>query len=214
MATIDDYIRSTIGETYMVLVDDGGYDGEDHDGVTKPDIFAIAPARSMSVLFRDGTTESDIDYSEFVKSYVADVSARWVIPVAIDYIMERTGLSDRIGPAPAGNQNLRNESRQHYNRVDALNRIDALLATRIAVNTKDFAVVADVLLRPNTGGRSFGIAVSSQGTGFLTADPDVWLTAYNPFVISPGFGVIAIRSDPLIVKQQTIYETGPAPVLP
>jgi hypothetical protein len=112
-ATIDDYIRSTIGETYAVLVDDGKYDGEDHDGVTKPDIFPIASARSLSVLFRDGVTEDDIDYSEFIKSYVSDVSVRWLIPVAMDYIMERTGLSGGSAPHPLAIRTY-GPSRTHY----------------------------------------------------------------------------------------------------
>jgi hypothetical protein len=211
VATIREYIQGNLGETYSVLVNDGGYDGSGD----KPDVFGLAIDRTVSLMLADGVTEDEIT-SEFVKSYLADVSTRFVIPVAIDYIMERTGTSDRIGSPPVGNQNLRNETRTYYNRISALKDIDGILAARVSVSKGDFAVVAGRLVRSNTGGRTFAADVSTRGQGFVTIDPLTFPYLAPPFVYSPGFGIVAVKSDPVIVQSQVVLvsEGGGGPIYP
>jgi hypothetical protein len=131
---------------------------------------------AMEELFVPNTNESQIT-SRFVARYVAKTAAREVIPAAIDYIMHKTGLSDSTGPNPAtaGATSIRNETRQHYNRVQTLERLDDRLAKQLAVDRPRFEAMAGSLVLVSVAGTDamIGPRVSGMGTPLLTSDPAI-----------------------------------------
>ena len=66
MATIRDYVKTNIGETYDKLTDTAGFDG----GNERPDVVGL---KIRAALARFGVTEAGLD--DFGKSYVGDRSS-------------------------------------------------------------------------------------------------------------------------------------------
>lgn len=132
--TIRDHVRSTLGETYKVLTEDGLYDSGD-----KPDVVAGTILRSLAKLTQAGTEESDIT-SEFARAYIADMACHYLIVQAIDYVAQRMSQSDSIGSAP-GTQNalLQSQTRQFYDRIEALKTLDEMLLARLAADYPTFS---------------------------------------------------------------------------
>jgi hypothetical protein len=121
MATIRDFVKTNIGETYEKLTDTAGYDG----GNTDPDAVGL---KISAALARFGVTEAGLD--DFGKSYVADHATRTLIPLAIDFYMVNTRRVDNAS-RPSGLTPMGGEIGQNYDRVAALRRIDEMLAARL-----------------------------------------------------------------------------------
>lgn len=153
--TIRDHVRSTLGETYKVLVEDGDYDASD-----KPDAVAGTISRALAKLTQAGTTEADIT-SEFARAYIADMACHYLIIQAIDYVAQRMSQSDSIGSAP-GSQNalLQASTRQFYDRIEALKTLDEMLLARLAADYPTFSeeigsdVGSDALVGPRVSSGS------------------------------------------------------------
>ena len=167
LMTIRDHVRSRLGETYDVLVTNGKYDGN-----TKPDVFGEAISLMLEETFVAGTTEADLPWAT-VRRYVADKACLEVIPVAIDYHLERTGRSDTIGQPGRGNAILSSEARQHYDRVaglaDLAKQIEKAIYDREAV----FLRLAGAVIPSAALGPSYGPAISSTPEDMLTSDPRI-----------------------------------------
>lgn len=121
MATIRDYVKSNLGETYDKLTDTAGFDG----GNARPDVVGLKIAASLS---RFSVTEASL--STFGKSYIADHATRLLITVAIDYYMVQTRRIDNAS-RPSGISPQGGEVGQNYDRIAALRRIDEILAARL-----------------------------------------------------------------------------------
>lgn len=188
MATIRDHVRGNLGETYKVLTEKGEYDGKDN---SNPDVVGDKIAVVCSRYLTANAEPENM--TEFVKSVIADIATRLLIPVAIDYYMVQTRLVDNMS-RPAGVTPLGGEVGQNYNRVAALQALDTILRDRIAEEWSDFQNVTGAT------GVGFGVRVTAP-SDFRTEDPaDMppvggWRWWGQPY--SPGFGVIAIdRSAP------------------
>jgi hypothetical protein len=169
--SIRDKVRTIIGETYDVLTVRAS---QPYDRGARPDVVGDAIRETLERLFTAGTTEADIT-SEFVAGYTAMVATRRVIPAAINYHMEKTGLSDTIGTGlggASGNPNLTPETRQHYDRVAELRNLDGMLREAIQQGQDDFQELATALLRRRTAVADSGPALSTVATGMKTEDPD------------------------------------------
>lgn len=121
MATIRDYVKSNLGETYDKLTDVASFDG----GNERPDVVGL---KISAALARFGVTESSLD--AFGKSYVGDHVTRLLIPLAIDYYMVKTRRVDNAS-RPSGMTPIGGEVGQNYDRVGALRHIDEMLAARL-----------------------------------------------------------------------------------
>jgi hypothetical protein len=175
---IREYVRSNLGETYVILTKDGGYDGTE-----KPDIFGNAIDIAMRRLFVAGTEEDAIDGltpgdPEIVKAYVAAVATRRCIPAAIDYVQQRMGQSDRIGTSLRGDPLASGETRTFYDRINGLQRLDGMLARQIQDDQADFEAEAASLLRLRTSVSYGGPAISSISPP-RTTDPNL-MPSLNP----------------------------------
>jgi hypothetical protein len=202
-----DYIQGNLGATYRTITTDGGYNGTD-----KADVFGIALDRTMAYLFLPDVAETDLP-DDFVRGYVGDAATRTAMPFCIDYYSTNTGLSDTLQPAPVGNPIIRAATRQQYNRVDQLQKIDALLAARMTLTKQAFIAHAGDIVQ--LAGSSIGIHVSSYGDGMLTADPDSFALVDPGRIFSPGFGIVGIRSDPIVVSRPVVLVEGPGgPLFP
>lgn len=184
MPAIRENVRGILGETYVILTKDGGYDGSD-----KPDIFGNAIDHVMRRLFVPGTDESALnalpdDAAEIVKSYVAAVATRRCIPAAIDYVQQRMGQTDRIGTALRGDPVAAAETRTFYDRINALQRLDGMLVRQIQDDQADFEAEAASLLRSRTAVSYGGPAISSIQPP-RTTDPNLMPSLnrgqYEPF---------------------------------
>lgn len=131
---IRDHVRSTLGETYRVLTEDGSYDATD-----KPDAVAAAISRALVKLTQPGTVEADLT-SDFARAYIADMACHYLIVQAIDYTAQRMSQSDSIGSAPGtSNALLQSQTRQFYDRIAALEKLDGMLLSRLAADLPTFA---------------------------------------------------------------------------
>lgn len=152
MADIRDHVRSNFGETYDKLTQVALYDGQG-----RPDVVGLKIAAALS---RFSVVESDL--SDFAKTYVAAWVTRSLIPVAIDYYMVQTRLSDNAS-RPAGFTPGGGEVGQNYDRINALKAIDAVLKEFLASEAQTF--------KSDTGTTSPGIRVSQHTRTLRTADP-------------------------------------------
>lgn len=161
--TIRDHVRSTLGETYIVLTDDGRYDATD-----KPDVVAGAIGRAIVKLTTAGTTEADIT-SDFARAYIGDMACHYLIPQAIDYVMQRMSESDSIGTAPGTAHGLvQAQTRQFYDRIAALEKLDEMLLGRLAADLGTFEGEVG-----GTGEATFaGPRISTINQGLRTSDPN------------------------------------------
>lgn len=121
MATVRDYVKSNLGETYDKLTDSANFDG----GNDRPDVVGLKIRASMA---RFGVTEGDLN--DFGKSYVGDHVTRALIPMAIDFYMVRTRRVDNAS-RPSGITPQGGEVGQNYDRIAALRRIDEMLTARL-----------------------------------------------------------------------------------
>lgn len=121
MATIRDYIKTNLGETYDKLTDAASFDG----GNERPDVVGLKIEAAKA---RFGVTEDGLD--AFGKSYVADHVTRTLIPLAIDFYMVRTRRVDNAS-RPSGITPMGGEVGQNYDRIAALRRIDEMLSARL-----------------------------------------------------------------------------------
>lgn len=153
MATIRDYVKSNLGETYDKLTDTAGFDG----GNARPDVVGLKIRAGVS---RFGVTESAL--TDFGKSYVADHVTRTLIPVAIDYYMVQTRRIDNAS-RPSGITPQGGEVGQNYDRIAALRRIDEILASRLIA---DYPLFEGAL----PGGAAPRMAVG-DGNNLKTIDP-------------------------------------------
>lgn len=201
MATIRDYVRGTMGETYRVLTVEATrtYDG---DGDDPPDLVDLALGPIIDRLFQPAVTVSTFDASEFLKSFLADLVSIWLCTSAIDYYMVRTRRSDSMSQAP-GITPYSGESSTNYDRVATIQKQRSDIGGRVSDNEADFEAIAAPYLRL-TGARQFyGPRISSSKDGLLTQNP---VTAFDrpdqpgsypgaPFGIpaAVGLGVIFIR---------------------
>jgi hypothetical protein len=183
--TIRDAVRSHLGETYIVLTKDGGYDGRD-----KPDVFGNAINKVMEQLFAPGVVEADLD-SRLVRQYVAAAATRDIIPLAIDYTMQRTGRSDTVAAPPTGGRTptATGQSRTYYDRVAVLKDLDVLLRSYLIENAADFAALS-VAVRRVIMQVPVGPRISTSADDLLTLDPQTmtWLSRPGIEIVS-GFGV-------------------------
>jgi hypothetical protein len=164
-------MRSRLGETYIVLTKDGGYDGK-----AKPDVFGDAIDLVMEELFVPGTTVDALT-SPTIRRYVADKACLEVIPVAINYHLERTGRSDTIGQPGRGNAILSSEARQHYDRVSGLGELAKQLRAALVEREGTFLRLAGALspsvLPSVAAGPNYGPAISTTPEDILTDDPSI-----------------------------------------
>jgi len=165
--TIRDHMRSRLGETYLVLTKDGKYDGTE-----KPDVFGEAIKLVMEETFKPETTEADLVWSS-VRRYVADVACLDVIPVAINYHLERTGRSDTIGQPGRGNAILSSEARQHYDRVAGLGELAKQIRQAISEREDTFLRLAGALVPSASLGPNYGPAIDTRPEDKLTDDPSI-----------------------------------------
>jgi len=128
MATVRDYVKTNIGETYDKLTDTAGFDG----GNARPDVVGMKIAASLA---RFGVTEANLD--AFGKSYVADHATRLLIPIAIDYYMVQTRRVDNAS-RPSHMTPQGGEVGANYDRIGALRRIDEMLAARLYADLPTF----------------------------------------------------------------------------
>lgn len=179
MATIRDHVRSFLGETYGKL-DTAGYD----QSSGKPDAVGLKVGAAMSQFFDDGKLEADI--SEFSRYFLAMGVTRSLIPLAIDYYMVNTRINENMN-RPAGVTPLGGESVTNYNRVQALENLNGMLASLIAEALADFVAENKLDLRTSTA--KAGARVSSDGT-FLTDDPKrTFWSPRAPLIAGSEFGV-------------------------
>lgn len=171
MATVRDYVKSNIGETYDKLTDTAGYDG----GNTKLDVVGL---KIDAALARFGVAETDLN--AFGKSYVADYVTRTLIPIAIDYYMVQTRLIDNAS-RPSGMTSMGGEVGQNYDRIAALRRIDEMLASRL---------IADLpLFETQLPGGAAPRMVVADGDDLRTIDPTTFDPGGAPEVEGAEFGV-------------------------
>lgn len=186
--SIRDKIRTYLGETYEVLTNRAAkpYDGIDG---SKPDLFSQAIAETLDRTFQPNTRESDIT-SEFVGGYVAMIATRRCIPAAINYHMEKTGLSDSIGQGIGGAgalDGLSSETRQHYDRVRSLQELDGMLRTSLREGYADFRVLAGSMVRGSStavdsapGVSTFALPWISQSPYAMPTVADRWCGSLAP----------------------------------
>jgi hypothetical protein len=121
VATIRDYVKSNLGETYDKLTDTADFDG----GQERPDVVQL---KILAALARFGVTQDGLD--DFGKSYIGDHVTRLLIPLAIDFYMVKTRRVDNAS-RPSGMTPIGGEVGQNYDRVAALRHIDEMLAARL-----------------------------------------------------------------------------------
>ena len=169
MATIRDYIKSNLGETYNKLTDAANYD----ESQEKPDAVGL---KINATLSRFGLVETDLN--DFQKSYLGDFATRLLIPLAIDYYMVNTRRVDNAS-RPSGITPMGGEVGQNYDRVAALRRIDEILASRL---------IADLPVFEGALGTSARMDVA-DGDNFLTIDPMTFPPGGAPDLVGSAFGV-------------------------
>lgn len=169
MATIRDYVKSNLGETYDKLTDTSGYDG----GNEKIDAVGL---KIKATLDRFGVTEAAMN--DFGKSYLGDHATRLLIPLAIDFYMVNTRRVDNAS-RPSGLTPIGGEVGQNYDRVAALRSIDEMLASRLT---------ADLPLFEASLGQSARMDVA-DGNNFLTIDPTTFPPGGAPELVGSAFGV-------------------------
>ena len=172
MATIRDYVKTNIGETYDKLTDTAGYDG----GNTKPDVVGL---KIRAALARFGISDED-SLNDFGKSYVADHVTRTLVPIGIDYYMVQTRLVDNAS-RPSGMTTMGGEVGQNYDRIAALRRIDEMLASRL---------ISDLpLFETQLPGGAAPRMVVADGDDFLTIDHSTFAPGGAPELEGSEFGV-------------------------
>jgi hypothetical protein len=171
MATIRDYIRSNIGETYDKLTDTAGFDG----GNTRPDVVGL---KIKAALARFGVVEADLN--DFGKSYVADHTTRTLVPIAIDYYMVQTRLIDNAS-RPSGMTTMGGEVGQNYDRIAALRRIDEMLSSRLTADLP--------LFETQLPGGAAPRMVVADGNDLKTIDPMTFPPGGAPDYEGGEFGV-------------------------
>jgi hypothetical protein len=168
VATVRDYVKANLGETYDKLTDVALYDGQ-----TKPDVVGL---KIEAALARFDVVEGDLN--AFGLSFIGDFVTRTLVPIAIDYYMVQTRLVDNAS-RPAGVTPLGGEVGQNYNRIAALQALDQILAARLA---SDYPLFAS----QNETSTGFGIVVSTHSKPLNTQDP--W-DAFDP-ITDPYHGPI------------------------
>lgn len=183
IATVREYVRSNLGETYDKLTSVALY-----DGTTKPDVVGM---KIDAALARFGVVEADMN--AYARSYVADYVTRTLIPIAIDYYMVQTRLVDNA-MRPAGVTPLGGEVGQNYNRVSALRQLDAILADRLETEAATFGTSVGAT-------SSFGIVTSTHSRSLRTQDPyDSYDKILGPGSYPIGYevgGVYVVVADPV-----------------
>jgi hypothetical protein len=148
-------VRSTLTDTYEDLT--SKYDGSTGD---KPDVVGMKIASAMKYFFpSDEKVESDL--SAFQAEYIGLWVSRALIPSAISYYLKNAHLSSSI---PAGLNRATPEEVRQYDKVTALQDLDAMIAARIAILSSAFLSSFD---QP----KSAGIMISTFNDGFVTVDP-------------------------------------------
>lgn len=189
MATLRDHVRGNLGETYEVLTDTGKYDGRN-----KPDVvgdkIAVVTARWTPV----GTDPETLN--EFVKSVLADLATRLVIPIAIDYYMVQTRLVDNAS-RPPGVTPLGGEVGQNYDRVQTLLSLDEMLKNRIAADLP--SILPEIGVAGSVG---YGVR-TTPNPGFRTQEPDAFPRIGRGNRLYVGFGVMAdvAPATPYVVEE-------------
>lgn len=169
MATIRDYVKTNLGETYDKLTDVAGFDG----GNERIDAVGL---KISATLARFGVAEGDLD--DFGKSYLGDHATRLLIPLAIDYYMVKTRRVDNAS-RPTGLTPMGGEVGQNYDRVAALRRIDEMLASRL---------IADLPIFEGSMGQAARMDVA-DGDNLLTIDPMTFPPGGAPELVGSAFGV-------------------------
>lgn len=158
-------VRTNLLETYDVIVLKGEADGED-----RPDVVGLKIVEAMDELFP--TDDQPAGYvaptqeqlTPFQAGYVADHVTRLLLPAAIDYYQKRTGRRDAAS-RPSGVTPLGGESRENYDRVQAMFDLDALLEKRLAARSSRFKRIRFASFSPT------GIAIDSKPSDLVTEDP-------------------------------------------
>ena len=169
MATIRDYVKTNLGETYNKLTDVASYDG----GNDKIDAVGL---KIKATLSRFNLDEQDLN--DFGKSYLGDYATRLLIPLAIDYYMVNTRRVDNAS-RPSGITPMGGEVGQNYDRVAALRRIDEMLASRL---------IADLPVFEGSLGTAARMKVA-DGNDLLTIDPRTFPPGGAPELVGGGFGI-------------------------
>jgi hypothetical protein len=164
--SIREYVELNLPESYLVVTSEAKRPLDGKDG--RPDVVGMAVKLSVEQLLASGKKEKDVT-SEFAKAFIADVASRRIIITLINYHMERTGRSDSVGPPGRGNPLALNETRQHYDRVQTLQQLDAMLAARIAANMGLFQSIIGTVVGGAPTAR--GPMISSWGQRLRTQNP-------------------------------------------
>lgn len=181
--TLRQYVALHLGETVRVLQQDASipYDGKEG----RPDAVGAHIMVALAGLLGASAVEDDL--SQFARNYVGMDASRRIIPIAINYHLERTGLSDKISSPGRGTALAVNETRQHYDRVRALQELDKLLAEQMAADLAVFVNDTGTIREP---GRNRGAAITSDGIEPLTQDPRRTYPSIGPSrpVVGLAFG--------------------------
>jgi hypothetical protein len=140
------------------------------------DIVDSKVSAALSEIFPDlpqPVDEGSLNLTPFQERYIGDYATRFVIDAATDYYMVRTGRTDSIVGVPAS-QDARSQrtsgpgtGRLNYDRVAALNALDARLAARLSADSARF----ETSFKTGTQDLSAGIMISTMGVEPRTLDP-------------------------------------------
>lgn len=186
MASIRDFVRLNIPETYGKLTTSGNLDGQGDN----PDVVGAQVANVMSRLWPTlDPREKEQTLTEFAKSYIGDMVTRLVIPAGIDYWQVQSRRTEGI-VQPAGFDPGGGETAVYYDKVNGLIAIDNILAARIAALAEQFGDS----ITPPTQKATAGFGVSSQGKPGLAQDP---FTTWSKIQHDPWFVQLGV---PILVR--------------
>lgn len=153
MSTILEYAKGNFPSTYAAL---------ELKYTITPTPIEQSLERVMAQYFNAGVDEAD--FTEATRAHVGDLVTLLLIPSAIDMYQVDSRLSD----------GAHGESISYYDRISGLIKLKGFLESRIAKNEAIFEQLAtDSLL--TTAQAAAGPKVSSQGSVFITTDPDVFI---------------------------------------
>jgi hypothetical protein len=182
ITTIRQFVDQHLGETVRILTAEATqpYDGKEG----RPDVVGGQIAVALVGLL--GASADSGSLSDFARNYVAMDASRRLIPIAINYHLERTGLSDRIASPSRGTALATNETRQQYDRVKALQDLDKLLADQLAADLATFLADTTTVRDP---AKHRGPTISTMGQPFQTECPaDIGRVQRGRRLVGPGFG--------------------------
>lgn len=162
--TIRQYVELHLGETVRILQREVPNPSDGQEG--RPEMVGAQITVALVAVLGSSATESAL--SDFARNYVGMAAARRLIPFAIDYHLERTGLSDKVTSPSRGAQLSVGETRQHYDRVKALQELDQMLADQMLA---DYPTFVDDTSDDGTPTRSAAPSITSMGKRPRTQNP-------------------------------------------